>query len=224
MAVDVVYEGIVLARGSQVQETPAGLFVALEAPMPVGTPLSLDEAGAKRTVRVARVHEGVGPGVIVVARDGSQLPKADTVVTAAQVPPPSAEPAPPPAEPAPAPAPVAATTDPEPARFRDTMDDLPPPRPKEEPAPTPPPPTAAAGGADETRATIVMQAFTPEQLEAMAAEAAQAEAAKARAAEAEPRDDRPTGPMATIPDGGDTDGNGNDRRGGRKRRKTRPPR
>lgn len=86
MPVDVSYEGVLVARGAEVKETPAGLFLALDAPMPVGTLLQLGEA----QVRVARVHEGVGPGVIVHAVDQVKLPTVDVVVSAESVPPPSA--------------------------------------------------------------------------------------------------------------------------------------
>src|SRR5579871_4082717 len=89
MPVDVLYEGVVLARGAQVKETPAGLYVALEAPMPVGTRLVLDESGRSSKVRVARVHEGIGPGVVVL---GDSLPAADVKVAPENVPQPSARP------------------------------------------------------------------------------------------------------------------------------------
>src|SRR5437899_2035830 len=62
MAVDVLYEGVVLARGAEVRQTAAGLYIALDAPMPVGTTLALDEKGRAHRVKVARVHEGIGPG------------------------------------------------------------------------------------------------------------------------------------------------------------------
>ncbi len=95
MSVDVSYEGVVLQRGAEVRETAAGLYVALEAPMPVGTALALDEGGRAHRVKVARVHEGIGPGVLVV---GDSLPKADVVIAPMNLPPPSV--------PAPAPAPA----------------------------------------------------------------------------------------------------------------------
>lgn len=70
MAIDVVYEGTVLARGTKMMSTPSGIFVELEAPMPVGTQLTLEENGVACVVRVDRVHEGVGPGVFVTAISG----------------------------------------------------------------------------------------------------------------------------------------------------------
>src|SRR5438128_2664572 len=88
MAVDVLYEGVVLARGAEVRQTAAGLYIALDAPMPVGTTLALDEKGRAHRVKVARVHEGIGPGVVVV---GESLPAPDVVVAPANVPPPSAD-------------------------------------------------------------------------------------------------------------------------------------
>jgi hypothetical protein len=89
MSVDVSYQGVVLARHAEVKETPAGRFVALEQPMPVGTILVLDDQGAHIEVRVQRVHEGVGPGVLVTAPGGT-LPKADRVVAPESVPQPTA--------------------------------------------------------------------------------------------------------------------------------------
>lgn len=86
MPVDVSYEGIVLARGAQVKQTPAGLFLALEPPMPVGTLLHAGDS----PVRVARVHEGAGSGVIVVAVGEVALPAADVEVAAEEPPPSSA--------------------------------------------------------------------------------------------------------------------------------------
>ena len=66
MPIDVVYEGIALSRATKMMATPAGTFIEMEAPMPVGTRLSLEESGAAVPVRVERVHEGAGPGVFVV--------------------------------------------------------------------------------------------------------------------------------------------------------------
>jgi hypothetical protein len=205
MAVDVLYQGIVLQRGSAVKDTPSGLFVTLDQPMPVGTALTLDEAGASRAVRVARVHEGVGPGVIVVAQGAGALPKADAVVERTNVPPPSQ---------------TQTKTDPAvPTRREDlerTFTDLPPlapqPRPFEEEGadstaldvkPLPPP--------EPERKTVQMEALTPEMLEQLAREHA-AKAADEDEAEPAGGDEKPD----EKPD--DESGG---RRGRRRRRKTR---
>ncbi len=64
MIVDVTWDGVALARGAQARTEGDGWFVELEQPMPVGTLLTL--AGeAEATVRVARVHEGLGAGMLV---------------------------------------------------------------------------------------------------------------------------------------------------------------
>lgn len=66
MIVDVTWDGVTLAKGATARAEAGGWFVELEQPMPVGTTLSL--AGeATGTVKVARVHEGVGAGMLVRA-------------------------------------------------------------------------------------------------------------------------------------------------------------
>ena len=66
MIVDVSWDGVKLATGAQAREEAGGWFVELEQPMPVGTRLTL-EGEAQATVRVARVHEGLGAGMLVKA-------------------------------------------------------------------------------------------------------------------------------------------------------------
>jgi hypothetical protein len=85
MSVDVSYEGIVIARGAEVKETPAGQFLALETPMPVGTTLRLHDGSSEHGVRVTRVHEGVCAGVIVAPASGSTPPSADGAVAASNL-------------------------------------------------------------------------------------------------------------------------------------------
>lgn len=64
MIVDVTWDGVALARGAQAREEDGGWFVELEHPMPVGTVLVLD-GEAQATVRVARVSEGAGAGMLL---------------------------------------------------------------------------------------------------------------------------------------------------------------
>jgi hypothetical protein len=79
MIVDVTWNGMTLARGAQARTEPNGWFVELEQPMPVGTTLAL--AGeAQATVRVAKVHEGLGAGMWVKALapvDGGAKPEPE---------------------------------------------------------------------------------------------------------------------------------------------------
>ena len=94
MSVDVLYQGVVLARGAEVKAQGSGVFVALEQPMPVGTTVVLDERGQRREFRVGRVQEGSGPGVVVFPLSPSQaLPAIDPPATA-QEPPATAQEAP----------------------------------------------------------------------------------------------------------------------------------
>jgi hypothetical protein len=65
MVVDVLYDGLPLQTGAQVREEPGGAFIELEAPMPVGTTLTLRSPEGERAARVEKVHEGVGSGVLV---------------------------------------------------------------------------------------------------------------------------------------------------------------
>jgi hypothetical protein len=68
MLVDVTFDGVSLAKGANAHaDGPGnnGWFVELEQPMPVGTLLTL--AGeAQAAVRVERVVEGVGAGMLVM--------------------------------------------------------------------------------------------------------------------------------------------------------------
>ena len=65
MPVDILYEGLTIARGAPARPEGDGLFVELEAPMPVGTRLIIRDESGESPARVERVHEGVGPGVLV---------------------------------------------------------------------------------------------------------------------------------------------------------------
>lgn len=87
MIVDVTWDGVLLARAAQAQEQDSGWLVELEQPMPVGTALVLS-GEAQATVRVARVSEGAGAGMLLKRADGrqsvdSQRTKAAPVAEAA---------------------------------------------------------------------------------------------------------------------------------------------
>lgn len=65
MIVDVTWDGVALVKGATAREESNGSwFVELEQPMPVGTRLSLS-GELQATVEVARVHEGIGAGVLL---------------------------------------------------------------------------------------------------------------------------------------------------------------
>jgi len=64
MKVDVAWDGRELVKGAQATERDGGWFVELEQPMPVGTALVLS-GDVQANVTVARVHEGLGGGMLV---------------------------------------------------------------------------------------------------------------------------------------------------------------
>jgi len=65
MVVDVLYEGLTLQTGAQAREEDGGTFIELEAPMPVGTRLTVRSSDGERAARVHHVREGAGAGVLV---------------------------------------------------------------------------------------------------------------------------------------------------------------
>src|SRR5690348_7654551 len=86
MIVDVLYEGLPLAKGCNAREEGTGAFIELEHPMPVGTRLVVKSAESERPARVERVHEGVGPGVVVAFVDQKTLGDPGSERKASQVP------------------------------------------------------------------------------------------------------------------------------------------
>ena len=64
MTVDVTWDGVALGKGATIREQDGGWFVELEQPMPVGTSVVLS-GDVQATVVVARVHEGVGAGMLL---------------------------------------------------------------------------------------------------------------------------------------------------------------
>jgi hypothetical protein len=71
MTVDVLYEGLTLQSGAQAREETDGTFIELEAPMPVGTQLTVRGPEGERSGRVAHVREGMGSGVLVKFENGA---------------------------------------------------------------------------------------------------------------------------------------------------------
>jgi hypothetical protein len=78
MIVDVTYQGLSLVRGANARDDAGGLFIELEAPMPVGTRLEVALPDGVRAARVERVTEGAGAGVLVKLSGAAQAdtPKA----------------------------------------------------------------------------------------------------------------------------------------------------
>jgi hypothetical protein len=74
MTVDVTWDGVALVKSATVREQDGGWFVELEQPMPVGTSVVLT-GDVQATVQVARVHEGLGAGMLLKAA-GSHQPAA----------------------------------------------------------------------------------------------------------------------------------------------------
>jgi hypothetical protein len=73
MPVDIEWDGVSLAKAAAAREEDGGWFVELEQPMPVGTTITLS-GDVQATVTVARVHEGIGAGMVV--RKGGARPAA----------------------------------------------------------------------------------------------------------------------------------------------------
>jgi hypothetical protein len=74
MAVNVLYEGLVLAESAVLKGLPAGLFLPMAGPMPVGTRLAVVAGEARREVQVSRVLEaGAEAGVFLVGARGERL-------------------------------------------------------------------------------------------------------------------------------------------------------
>src|SRR4051794_23113126 len=72
MSVDVIYQGLAIARNAGVRLEGAGLFIEMDGPMPVATELTLAYEGHRLAGRVGRIHEGVGSGVFFTT--GGRLP------------------------------------------------------------------------------------------------------------------------------------------------------
>ena len=134
MSVDVVYQGLSIAKEARVHFEEGGLFVEVDGPMPVATQLTLSHSDKTATAtflgRVRRVRESAAPGttppaghkagmLIVPVESAEKLPRwlmalSPETVGAAEFQP---EAAPPPPEPTPAlePTPAPSAASPEPA-------------------------------------------------------------------------------------------------------------
>jgi hypothetical protein len=84
MVVDVLYEGLEVAKAAEARDQDGCLFVSLAAPMPVGTRLTLRSADGDKVARVERVTEQSGSSGVLVRMVDAQV---------AHGPPPEAEPA-----------------------------------------------------------------------------------------------------------------------------------
>ena len=69
MTVDATWDGVPLFKSAVARAEGGDWFIELEQPMPVGTLLTLT-GDVQATVQVARVHEGVGAGMLVKKADG----------------------------------------------------------------------------------------------------------------------------------------------------------
>jgi len=85
MTVDVVWDGVPLVRGATAREQDGGWFVELEQPMPVGTRVVLT-GDVQATATVARVHEGVGAGMLLSSAAARQPPAASAAGAAPEEP------------------------------------------------------------------------------------------------------------------------------------------
>src|SRR5690242_3737063 len=65
VTIDVIYQGLTLVKGANARAETGGLFVEVEAPMPVGTRLELVTPEGVRSGRVGNVVEGMGAGMWV---------------------------------------------------------------------------------------------------------------------------------------------------------------
>jgi hypothetical protein len=86
MVVDVLYDGLPLQTGANARTEGNGAFIELEAPMPVGTRLTVRGPDGEKPARVEKVHEGVGAGVLVrfLEANASEAAAADSGPEAAE--------------------------------------------------------------------------------------------------------------------------------------------
>lgn len=77
MSIEVIYQGLSIARDARFRLQDGGVFVQLEGPMPVATRLSLrsgEHTLAGKVRRVVEKTEG-GSGMLVGPAEGSRLPR-----------------------------------------------------------------------------------------------------------------------------------------------------
>src|SRR5689334_18837906 len=140
MSIEVIYQGLSIAKDARFRLQEGGIFVHLAGPMPVATPLSLQAGDHTLRGKVRRVveKEGEGAGMLVAPAEGTRLPRwlkdlAPEIAPDVEFEP---EPVQAKAEPEPIPAPVDAKAEPEPTPAPVDA--------KAEPEPTPAPVDAKA--------------------------------------------------------------------------------
>lgn len=75
MSLDVVYQGLPIAKAARVRFEEGALFVETEGPMPVATALLLSHEDKSLSGRVRRVREGAGAGMFIVPAEAGKLPR-----------------------------------------------------------------------------------------------------------------------------------------------------
>lgn len=75
MSLDVVYQGLPIAKGARVRFEEGALFVETDGPMPVATALVLAHEDKSLSGRVRRVREGAGAGMFIVPTESAKLPR-----------------------------------------------------------------------------------------------------------------------------------------------------
>lgn len=75
MSIEVIYQGLTIAKGPSFRLQDGGVFVELDGPMPVATALSLAHGEHALHGRVRRVSEGSGAGMLIVPTETKKLPR-----------------------------------------------------------------------------------------------------------------------------------------------------
>lgn len=75
MSIEVIYQGLTIAKGPSFRLQDGGLFIEVDGPMPVATALQVRAGEHALQGRVRRVHEGTGSGMLVVPSEGKLLPR-----------------------------------------------------------------------------------------------------------------------------------------------------
>ena len=75
MSIEVIYQGLTIAKGPAFRLQDGGVFVELDGPMPVATQLSLTHGENALHGRVRRVTEGAGAGMLIVPTASPRLPR-----------------------------------------------------------------------------------------------------------------------------------------------------
>ena len=75
MSIEVIYQGLTIAKGPSFRLQDGGIFIETDGPMPVATTLSLTHGERALRGQVRRVTEGAGSGMLIVPSEGKQLPR-----------------------------------------------------------------------------------------------------------------------------------------------------